>query len=193
MSGAEAVPQTMEGFIPAVSLGNILTIISIVTSVVAGAVAFTKYIKKDVRDAILESTSRIDNLADKIERQDQKIAEHQENTLERIGDVKEDIKEMIKRIDETRVDATRMSAERVEEARKLYARIDKLQEEHYKLNVQMIEAVVGSRGSKSQGQEAAAEAAAKAKKKIQEKEEEQERAGTEEWDESAYAKDSKWW
>jgi uncharacterized protein YneF (UPF0154 family) len=138
MSGAEAADP---GFVWSFSIGNIATLISIVTSVIGGAFLFIKYIKKDVRDAILTSSDKIDNLKDQVVSEKESTKAELIRNVERINEIKWMMQEIGKRVDETKADANKRVDERVEDIKEMNKKLDQLRNEQYELKLAIVQKI----------------------------------------------------
>lgn len=132
MSGEE--PSLVWSF----SLGNIVTIISIVSAVIGGVLAFIRFIRKDVKDAILLSADKIDKLDIKITAQEQITRDELKRNVERITEIKWMIQEVAKRVDETKHDANRRVDERITDIKEMTRKVETLREELYALKIEVV-------------------------------------------------------
>lgn len=149
MSGAEVDP----GFTWTFSIGSLATIITIVASVIGGAVAFIRFIRKDVRDAILASTDKIDNLDVKITAQEQVTRDELKRNVERITEIKWMMQEVTKRVDETKHDANKRVDERIADIRDMTRKLELLREELYGLKLDVVRKIERSQTLTSGAQE----------------------------------------
>lgn len=146
MSGVEGAAAGDPSFVWELSIGSLLTLLTTVSLVGGGFMAFLKHLKAN-RETSEKALSEIVNMKKQIEGHEEDTAENLKHNLDRINELKVMMTMIDRRIDEVKKDANKKDDEQKQELAELARMLERFRDELHDLVVDVERRLKGAAAS----------------------------------------------